>query len=826
MQTFFEILEIIFFFSIFAISHSILASLKSKNWFRIKFGKFIAFYRFGYNILSTALFGLFLYLSPKPHQIVYEIPSPFDFIVYFLQLLSLAGLLWAAKYIDWKEFLGLKQIKRFLSGSYNDELDEKYSFRIDGPYKISRHPIYFFSILFLALRPYMTLFYFTTLLLFIIYFYIGSIFEEKKLEKLFGDDYKNYKKEVSRIFPYKWLVKGFAMKKIFALFVVITTLFSENLVFAQSKDSILVDMGNKVITVDEFITRFEFTPWPRRNIRSIDNELKLEFLKTLMAEKLLSLYGNEIKIDTSFDLNQAYKNLEKMIVRDALYRKEVMGKVKIDQNELNNAIAKSLTTLYVRYIFDPDSSEIYSIFYQLLGGANFDSILSKRIESEDQKYPMQVTYGTLIEDFENVVYQTQPNDFTQPLKSTLGYYIFKVDSSKFEVGLGPKELNDATRKAEKILKQRIEEKLYQEYFKKFFSKKRGEADGEVFWNLVDATTKRFKWKFENQKPVRNNEYIIDVEDVRQIENELGEKKNQVLIKLENRNATVSEFLRSLLFKGFTVTDSSERHIAARLNKAIKNFLEDEYLAEEGYRQGLHLNPEVRKDIEMWRDFYYANWYSLTLKNNIQVTDEEIEKYIKERGIKSEEVVLVNIQEILVDSLDQIETLLEKLRNGEDFGELARKYSKRKWAAEKNGEFGYFPTSMYDEIGKTAERMNVGEIYAPIETKDGFSIIKLLDKKIERPDTSNVQDFSQLKEKIRDELRQKKFDRERDKLVAELAQRYVKNINTELLNSLKVTNLNMFVYRYMGFGGKMTAVPVIAPYVSWYEEWKKINKTLP
>jgi hypothetical protein len=37
---------------------------------------------------------------------------------------------------------------------------------------------------------------------------------------------------------------------------------------------------------------------------------------------------------------------------------------------------------------------------------------------------------------------------------------------------------------------------------------------------------------------------------------------------------------------------------------------------------------------------------------------------------------------------------------------------------------------------------------------------------------------------------------------------------------------MFVYRYMGFGGKMTAVPVIAPYVSWYEEWKKINKTLP
>jgi parvulin-like peptidyl-prolyl isomerase len=229
---------------------------------------------------------------------------------------------------------------------------------------------------------------------------------------------------------------------------------------------------------------------------------------------------------------------------------------------------------------------------------------------------------------------------------------------------------------------------------------------------------------------------------------------------------------------------------------------------------------------MWRDFYYANWYTLTLKNNIQISDEEIENYIKERGIKSQEVILVNIQEILVDSLEQVEDLLKKLRDGEDFGELARKYSKRKWAAQKNGEFGFFPTSMYDEIGRTAERMKLGEIFAPVETKDGFSIIKLLDKKIERPDTANIVNFTDLKEKIRNELKQKKFDHERDKLVAELAQKYVKNININLLNSIQVTNLNMFVYRYMGFGGKMTAVPVISPYVSWYEEWKKINKTLP
>lgn len=610
------------------------------------------------------------------------------------------------------------------------------------------------------------------------------------------------------------------------IFILLNLSFLPKEFFTQSKDSILVEFDNKVITVDEFVTRFEFTPWPRRNVRYIDDELKLEFLKTLIAEKLLSIYGNEIKIDTSFDLNLAYKNLEKMIVRDALYRKEIISKIKLEPNELNNAIAKSQITLYARYVFDLDSAKIFSIYDTLQKGSNFDSIFNSLDINEGQKSSIEITYGTLIEDFENVLYKTEPGNFTKPLKSSLGYYIFKVDSSRMNIAIGPKEFDDASRKAEKILKQRIEEKLYNEYFKKFFSNKRGEADGEVFWNLVEVLTKRFKYKFEHQSPIRKNEYIIDPEDVKQIENELGNKKNFILIKMEKRNFTISEFLRSLLFKGFSVIDSTERHIASKLNKAIKNFLEDEYLAEEGYRQGLHLKPEVKKDIEMWKDFYYSTWYTLSLKNDIEITDEEIVKYIKERSINSEEVILVNIQEILVDSLDKVEFILNKLKEGADFGQLAGEYSKRKWAAEKNGEFGYFPTTMYDEIGRTAERLNIGEIFAPVETKDGYSIIKLLDKKIERRDSVTVKNFNELKDKIRLELKQKKFDQQRDKLVANLAQKYIKNINLELLKSIKVSNLNMFVYRYTGFGGKMTAVPIISPYISWYEEWKKINKSLP
>lgn len=613
------------------------------------------------------------------------------------------------------------------------------------------------------------------------------------------------------------------MKNKYLLFLIFILLV--NVSFAQSNDSILVDLGTKKITVDEFVKRFEFTPWPRRNIKYIDTTLKQEFLNTLIAEKLLSIYGEQIKLDTVYELTQAIKNLEKMIIRDALYRKEIKNKVKLSEEEKNNAFAKSQITFYVKYIFAQDSAYIFNLYNKLLNGQDFDSTLFTRPEYESQKFPMEVTYGTLSEEIENEIYKTNTGKITRPLFSGKGYYIFKIDSSRFAITLGPKEMSDSYRKAEKILRQRTEEKLYNEYFKKFFSKKRAEADGTVFWILADEIIERFKFKFATQEPLRNNSYFLDPDDVAEIEKKLGNKIKLNLIKLDKRNIPINDFLRALLFKGFSIDDTSRIYIATKLNKSIKSFIEDEFLAEEGYKQSLHLIPEVKNEIEMWKDFYYSMWFSQSLRKNIDVTEEEVIQYIKNRSIKSPEVILVNVQEILVDSLDQVEMILNKLKDGEDFGELAQKYSKRKWAAEKKGEFGFFPTNLYEEIGRVAEKLNIGEIFAPIETKEGYSIIKLLDKKIEKPN-EEITDFTELKDKIAKELKEKKFNEQRDKLVAELAQQHIKNINFELLNSTKVTALNMFVYRYMGFGGKMTAVPIIAPYTSWFEIFKKNQKTLP
>ena len=200
-----DVTIIIVLFAVFGYTHSLLASEYVKIQFKKIFGELIAFYRLIYNLVGLISLYLIYEFSPKPLIIIYDLPNPYDFVILIPQFLSLAGVFWVFRYICLKEFLGLDQIKRFWEKRYETELDEEFTLRIEGPYRYSRHPVYFFSVTFLLFRPVMDLFYLTFFMCTVIYFYIGSYYEEKKLVRQFGEIYETFKKSVPRIFPVKLL---------------------------------------------------------------------------------------------------------------------------------------------------------------------------------------------------------------------------------------------------------------------------------------------------------------------------------------------------------------------------------------------------------------------------------------------------------------------------------------------------------------------------------------------------------------------------------------------------------------------------------------------
>lgn len=199
-----DILLIVFLFVLFALPHTWLASLKFKRALARQIGSKIAFYRLFYNLTSFLSFAVFYAIAPKPDVIIYDLQYPYDIITFALQVLSLVGFFRAGHQMNLKEFIGVSQVSNYLKGKYDiNDLDEKPTFKIEGAYKFVRHPIYLFSIMFLGLRPQMDLFYLVMFFCIVVYFYVGSLYEEKKLVELFGDDYREYQKNVPRIFPVK-----------------------------------------------------------------------------------------------------------------------------------------------------------------------------------------------------------------------------------------------------------------------------------------------------------------------------------------------------------------------------------------------------------------------------------------------------------------------------------------------------------------------------------------------------------------------------------------------------------------------------------------------
>ena len=298
----------------------------------------------------------------------------------------------------------------------------------------------------------------------------------------------------------------------------------------------------------------------------------------------------------------------------------------------------------------------------------------------------------------------------------------------------------------------------------------------------------------------------------------------IFVKFETEPITVFQFLREFFYEGFYGISANADTIRLQLQKRVKRFIENEMLAREGYKEGLQNLPDVKKDIDMWRENFLAKMVKNNFIEETKLSENELKDYYEKNKENISSPLMVNILEILTDNLDDIEKVMKELDKGADFRDLAKKYTKRALTKENGGEFGFFAANMYGEIGSIAANMNIGEIYGPLKINEGYSIFKLIDKKEVKNEV--IKPFEEIKDSLRGVVRTEKLKNKMVEKTVELAKKYNVKVNENVLFNLKCENLNMLVYRMMGFGGRILAVPVDPIFVDWVETWKKNEDSLP
>lgn len=178
--------------AIWGVVHSFLASHTAKDLFRLKIGR-MDFYRLAYNVFAGISFLPILYLmATLPNRMVYEVTSPWNLVMFGGQLLSLILLAIAFLQTDALSFVGLRQLF---------EKENSGTLVVHGLYKVVRHPLYTFSLLFIWLAPSVSQNSLTVYIGATLYILIGTYFEERKLLREFGAAYADYKKSTPMLIP-------------------------------------------------------------------------------------------------------------------------------------------------------------------------------------------------------------------------------------------------------------------------------------------------------------------------------------------------------------------------------------------------------------------------------------------------------------------------------------------------------------------------------------------------------------------------------------------------------------------------------------------------
>ncbi|MGB0347243.1 MAG: peptidylprolyl isomerase [Balneolaceae bacterium] len=156
--------------------------------------------------------------------------------------------------------------------------------------------------------------------------------------------------------------------------------------------------------------------------------------------------------------------------------------------------------------------------------------------------------------------------------------------------------------------------------------------------------------------------------------------------------------------------------------------------------------------------------------DLEVSDEDLKDYFIRFNSS------LRASHIYANTREEVDEYYTRLQNGESFDDLAKEAFINPYMAQNGGDIGRFTTDELDiAFENQAFSMAVGEISEPIQTAQGFSIIKLTDR-VTRPLITEYE-FNQNRGRLSSYVRGKK---------EELARRnHLENFNSSVIFDLDV-----------------------------------------
>ena len=200
---------------------------------------------------------------------------------------------------------------------------------------------------------------------------------------------------------------------------------------------------------------------------------------------------------------------------------------------------------------------------------------------------------------------------------------------------------------------------------------------------------------------------------------------------------------------------------------IQFIVNKKLMAMDARSKGYADRPDIKMKYEWdFDDILSHAYYADNVDKKSSVTDTEAKAYY---AAHTGDFVQIKASHILVKSKQLADSLYNRLKDGEDFADIAKKYSEDDTTKAKGGDLGEFGRgTMVQEFEDAAFALDDGEVSRPVKSIYGWHIIKVFSRK--------KYNFDDSRDKIVQMIKEKKQQQAFDGVISSLKKKYKVTVN--------------------------------------------------
>jgi len=388
--------------------------------------------------------------------------------------------------------------------------------------------------------------------------------------------------------------------------------------------NIIARIGDRQITVDEFIRRAEYAIRP--NYCKQDNYIHHKIvLNSLIAEKLMAMEaGNENELLQNTEFCEYIKGRKEQAMRQYFYYDRAYNRVNPDTAELKSIYKLAGRTYTVQYLHLPDEITA-SRFCDLYSKQKipFENLASEILQGADIPVRKIGFNDDLSDEYFNIFYNNalEKDQILSPVKIEDGsYLIMRVTGWTNELLMADNDVQQRWNNVQDKLKSVKANRIYIDLVSDIMKGKTLELNEGIFYQLATILAPFYMKSMNDKKEAFDRKFWgaeveVNLDSARV--DEMESIRNKRLFSVDDMDWTVEYFEHALLSHPlvFRKRHFSRAEFPEQLKYAIADLIRDQYINAAAYQAGYDKIPVVKSYTSMWQDNLVSiYWRNQVLKN--------------------------------------------------------------------------------------------------------------------------------------------------------------------------------------------------------------------